>query len=454
MTTGCEWKKIVTFSLPILLGNLLQQLYNTVDGIVVGNYVSQDALAAVGSCGALAMLFLAACIGLGSGCAVLVSQLFGARLMEDVRRAASTIMTLLGALGALAAVLGFVFSRALLSGLLGVTDEGGVLDMAVTYFSIYSLGLTFQFFYNAVAYILRALGDSRAILWFMCVAAVMNAALDLLFVISFGWEVMGVAVATVISQGVCVAFSVAYMVKRYPLFRYRRREFVFDRKMGVLALRLGLPAMLQQCIISFGNICLQRLVNGFGKSFMAAYTVGIRIENYLFIPVLSINNGMATFTGQNVGAGEPERIKRGLSSATAVSVGVTLALAALVYVFAPEVARLFGVKGESLAMSDDMLHFMTLCFPLFALYLPVMGLLQGSGDTLWSAACSLSSLLVRVIMSYALVLELGFGYQSVWYSLPFGWGLGCVIAWLRYWSGRWRTKAVAGRSVPEEETDL
>jgi Na+-driven multidrug efflux pump len=169
-----------------MIGQFLQQLYNTVDGVVVGNFVSQEALAAVGGCGSLTMALLAVCFGMGNGCAVLVSQLYGARREEELRRSASTVLIMMGILGILISVLGFLLARPLLSGIMNIKDPS-VLEMAVDYFAIYCLGLVFQYFYNAIAFVLRAVGDSRATLYFLCVTAFMNLGLDLLFVIVFGW---------------------------------------------------------------------------------------------------------------------------------------------------------------------------------------------------------------------------------------------------------------------------
>jgi putative MATE family efflux protein len=453
MTTGSEWKRIVLFSLPIMIGQFLQQLYNTVDGVVVGNFVSQEALAAVGGCGSLTMALLAVCFGMGNGCAVLVSQLYGARRDEELRRSASTVLIMMGVLGILISVLGFFLARPLLSGIMNIKDPS-VLEMAVDYFAIYCLGLVFQYFYNAIAFVLRAVGDSRATLYFLCVTAFMNLGLDLLFVIVFGWGVIGAAVATVLSQLACVLFSYIYMVRKYPIFRYSRKEFVFDKELGLTCIKLGIPATLQQCIISFGNVFLQRLVNGFGTNLMAAYTVGIRIENYIFVPILALNGGVATFTGQNIGAEKQERAKRGLGYSLITSVCVTVLISALVYVFAAPISRLFGVEEKALEMAVEMLRFMSLFFAIFSLYLPTTGFLQGAGDVGFTSICSLVTLTVRVGITYMLVLALGFGYQAIWYTLPVGWVIGIIMVFCRYYRGGWKDKAVVRKQYPNEEPAL
>lgn len=235
MTVGSAWKELLFFSIPIMLGQFLQQLYNTVDSIVVSRYggetqeICNAMFAAVGSCTSLIFLFLAISMGLANGGGVLVSQLYGARRETELRRAASTLLITQTALGAVLAVAGCLGAEALVVGLMRVTDEAS-RGYAIEYFAIYAVGLVFQYVYNAVAGLLRAVGDSRASMYFLIVSALLNTVLDLWFVISFGWGVMGVAVATVIAQAVCAVFSIFYMFRRYPIFRFGRGSSFSTRR--------------------------------------------------------------------------------------------------------------------------------------------------------------------------------------------------------------------------------
>jgi putative MATE family efflux protein len=453
MTTGPEWKQIVLFSLPIMIGQFLQQLYNTVDGIVVGNFVSQDALAAVGGCASLTMAYLAVCMGMGNGCAVLIAQLFGAKRYGDLRRAASTVLIMLGGLGLAFSVLGVLLAKPLLRDAMNIQDPA-VLRMAVSYFSIYAVGLVFQYLYNAVAFVLRAVGDSRATLYFLCITAGLNLGLDLLFVIVFGWGVVGAAAATILAQLVCVVFSYVYMIKEYPIFAFKRREFVFDKALGRKCVKLGVPTTVQQCIISFGNVFLQRLVNGFGTELMAAYSVGIRIQGYIFIPIFALNGGIATFTGQNIGAGKPDRVRRGMKYTLITSLIVTVAVSLLVSAFAEPVARLFGVEERALEMSIEMLRFICRYFIVFSLYMPTGGVLQGSGDVVFVSISSLVNLGIRVGLAYALVFVFHYGYASVWSTMPVGWAAGLIMSYARFYSGKWKNKAVVRTAQPGEELTI
>ena len=407
MTVGSEWKKILLFALPIMAGQFLQQLYNTVDGIVVGNFVSEAALGAVGACTTLALLFLAFSTGFGNGCGIMISQLFGAGRMDQVKRAVATGMILMGAMGALTMVIGWFGARWLVVHLLNIQDPH-LIDLSVSYFSIYALGLVFTFLYNCVASILRAVGDSKATLYFLCVSATMNLVLDILFVAVFRMGVAGAAVATVISQIACVAVCLVYMFVKYPMFRFGKGEFRFDPALGKLCLELGVPMSLQMAIVSCGNLLMQRLVNYFGETTMAAFTCGLRIENYCMVPAMGFNSAMSMFTGQNIGAGRPDRIQRGWKAAVTMAVLVTFVIAAALFAGAYPMSALFG------------------------------------GDALYASMCSLSTLGVRVALAYTLVFFFDFDYHVLWRCIPIGWLLAMTLALHYFLTGKWKHKSVIG----------
>ncbi len=441
MTTGTEWKHILLFSLPIMAGNLLQQLYNTVDGIVVGNFVSQNALAATGTAGTLAFIFLAFAIGFGNGSGIMIAQLFGAQQYKELKSAVSTSLILLVGMGAFFTLFGCLLARPLLHGLMNV-PEGEVLDLAVIYFAIYSIGFVLQFIYNAVASILRAVGDSKATLYFLVVSSVVNLVLDLLFVIAFHWGVAGAAIATVLSQLGSAAVSVVYMVKKYPIFRFGKGEFTFHMDKCRLCLKLGIPTTIQQSIVSFGNVFIQRLVNSFGEAVMAAFTVGTRIENYLFVPAIGFNVGASTFTAQNIGAGNLERVRRGCRSTVALTFSVAVVLELLSYLFAVPLSTLFGVDGAALTYSVAYVRFLAFFFWTFSLYMVFTGVLQGSGDVITTMICSMVALGVRVFLSYVLVNGFGVGCSAIWKAMPIGWGSALIIASIRFFTGGWKEKGI------------
>jgi putative MATE family efflux protein len=317
-----------------------------------------------------------------------------------------------------------------------------VLDMTVLYFRIYASGLVFQFSYNVVAAVLRSVGDSKATLYFLVISSVIDIGLDLVFVPVFGWGVAGSAISDVIAEFVSMVASIVYMFKKYPVFRFKLRELVFEKEKCGICLKLGIPSTIQYCVISVGNGVIQRLVNTFGRVTMSAFTVGVKIENYVMLPITTLSTGMATFTGQNIGAGKLDRVKRGWRGVLIMALGISTLVSACTYIFAVPLSRLFGVSGDTLGQSVEYIHFMAFCFPMLALYMTNMGVLQGSGDTIYATFCSLSTIVVRAIAAFIMVYSLGVGYSFIWKSVPIGWLFCGVFALTRYLSGAWRKKAI------------
>ena len=443
MTVGSEWKKILFFAMPIMAGQFLQQLYNTVDGIVVGNYVGEAALGAVGACTTLALLFLAFSTGFGNGCGVMIAQLFGAGRMTEVKRAVATGLILLTAIGLAASLIGYFGAQWMVCNVLNITQPT-LQQMATDYFALYSIGLVFTFQYNCVASILRAVGDSKATLYFLCVSATINLALDILFVAKFQWGVAGAAVATVVSQILCVVVCFVYMFAKYPMFRFRKGEFRFDPALGKLCLELGLPMSLQMAIVSCGNVLMQRLVNHFGETTMAAFTCGLRIENYAMVPAMGFNSAMSMFTGQNIGAGKLNRIERGWRSAVIMAMAVTFVIATVLFVGAYPLSAMFGVDGEAQLQAVDYIRFVSYMMLLFSVYLTTNGVVQGSGDALYASICSLSTLGIRVALSYALVFFFNFDYHVLWRCIPIGWLFALALALHYFFKGKWKNKSIIG----------
>ena len=456
MTEGKEWKQILLFALPLMMGNLLQQLYNTVDGIIVGNFVGADALASVGTCTSLTMLFVAIAIGLSAGCSIVVSQYFGAKQLDEMRRAVSTSIIMLVVIGLVLSVVGSLATRPLLRYVLNV--DARYLEDAVTYFGIYAMGLVFQFTYNIFAAILRSLGDSKATLYFLLVSSVVNIALDLLFVCVFEWSVAGAAIATVIAQCVSAVVCVIYMFKKHPILCYGKGEFRFHKDKFALALRLGIPTMFHQCVVSFGHVAIQRLINTFEVThlgLMAGYTAAVRIENFVLIPVFAFNMGMATFTGQNMGAGRFDRVKRGFWRTAGMGVLCCFVLGFASAIAGDPLVRLFGLsEGGGLEYGLEYIHFVAPTFMIFCVYMVLSGVIQGAGDVLWSTTASVSSLVFRTVMAYILAFCTPISYSAAWVSIPMGWIWSLLILGYRYRSGGWKTKAVAHRTDTESSEEV
>ena len=438
MTEGIEWKLILLFTLPLMAGNLLQQLYNTVDGIIVGNLVGETALAAVGTCAPLTMLFTAIALGMSNGAAVVLSQFYGAGRMDEMKKTVASSLILLFSMGVALSVVGCALTGWLLRTILGVQDY--LRADAEVYFRIYALGLLAQFIYNIVSAILRSMGDSRATLYFLLVASVCNVLLDLLAVALLGWGVLGVAVATVISQILSAAVSVVYLFQRYPALRFQKGELRFDREKGILVLKMGIPSTLQQCVVSMGHMAIQRVINHFDIT--AGYTAATRIESFILIPIQGFFMGMATFTGQNLGAGKLERISRALARTILMSLVVVAAVIAIIYPFAPELVQVFGVTGDSGNVAVVYLRFVALAFAVFCVYFSINGVLQGSGDVVFTAFNTFSGLAIKVAFVYLVAYLTPVGMAAIWWGNLVSWIYSLVLSALRYRFGPWRSKCV------------
>ena len=447
MIEGNVALQVFLFTLPIMAGNFLQQLYNTVDGIVVGQFISESALAAVGTSAPVTVLYVALALGLSTGSGIIVAQYFGAGREKDLREAVSTSILMLFFFGLAFSVIGYFVTSPLMKYVLAVPEAE--LGMAVLYLRIYCVGLVFQFVYNIVAAVLRALGDSKATLYFLLVSSIANIILDIAFVAGLGMGVSGAALATVIAQAMSAIVSVIYMYKKYEVLRFSIHNLIFSKEKCLLALRMGIPTTLQQCAISGGNIVLQRLVNSFGVDFIAGYTVGTRLESYLVIPSLGFTAGLANFTGQNIGAGRLDRVKEGERKTLFMSFLFCLILVVLTLIFRVPLVSLFGVEGEALRMGISYLLLASPCFLLFSIYQAACGVLQGAGDVMWTMFFSLSSLVCRVIIAYAIAPVTG--YRSLPYAMLIAWIYVTLAAQFIYRRGKWKEKAVV--SLAEEQKE-
>ena len=443
MTAGAPWKHILRFMFLILCGSLLQQLYNTVDTIVVGNCVGQEALAAVGTTGTLVFMTLALAIGFSAGCGVIVAQHFGAGNDRAVREDASAGIVLLLGMGTLASIAGMALSRYAFSRLVAVPEK--ILEPTLLYYRIYCAGLVFQFGYNIIAAILRAVGDSAATLYFLLIAAILNIVLDLVFVSGFGWGVAGAAVATGISQATSLAAAWYYMARRYPVFRFRWRELCWRSAPARETLRLGAPIALQLVIVSLGLTLIQRAVNSFGAVMTASFTVGHRIELYLHLPCNALQATLATYTGQNIGAGRMDRVILGARQGVTTSVLLTAVISLPVWILADEFSRLFSLDAAAAAYCGAHLRAIALINVILAAYVPVFGVFQGNKHTGIPTVVALCALTLRVIVTYLWKDGPVFGASIIWWNGAFGFCAGCAVTWIYSLSGRWKSAGAVAR---------
>ena len=448
MTSGTPWKQILLFSLPVFIGLLLQQLYNTVDTIIVGNYASEAALSAVGTTGSLTFLFLAVANGFSTGAGVLTSQYYGAGRYEEMRKAGGVSVSLLIVMGAVATILGLIAGRTALTYLLAVPEN--FRDIAVTYFLVYCLGLIFQFGYNIVAALLRSVGDSKASMYFLLIASIVNIGLDLLFVAVFKMGAAGAAIATDISQALSCIAAFIYMYRKYPVFRFGREDFRLDGEIISQIARMGFPVTLQQMIAAFGILFIQRAVNGYGQSMTASFTVGSRIELYAQMPLNSFYMALATYVGQNIGAGNLDRVRKGARQTMLLSFIVTIIIAGLILVYSEQLIRLFGISDQAAELCRQHLKVTVMAFVLQSVYLPLFGVFQGAGDGFAITRTAAVALGIRVLTTYTLCYLPLFGYRIVWWNMMFGFIGGFIITWVHYLRGTWQNKRLFGQVASEE----
>lgn len=440
MTQGNSAKLILLFSLPIMAGNFLQQLYNTADSIIVGRFVSQSALASVGTCAPLTMLFIALAIGFSTGGSIIVSQYFGAQKMEDMRKSVATSLIMIFLIGLVLSVIGVSTSRVLLRDLLAVPESA--LEEAVIYMTIYCCGLVFQFTYNSVAAVLRSLGDSKATLYFLLISSVINIVLDLVLIVNFHMGVAGAALATIFSQFVSAVVSIVYMFKKYEMLRFAKGEFRMDREKLIKITKTGIVTTVQQCVVSMGHILIQRVINSFGTDLMTAVTAAGRVENYVLIPIFGFQAGMSTFTAQNVGAKQIDRVIEGYRRTLVMVVICCAAVVALIMIAAKPLIGIFGVEGRAMELGIQYLHCLTPFFVLFGFYMCTAALLQGSGDVIYAMLCTMLSLFLRIVLTYLLAYNTPLEYTAIWWAQATGWFLCSGMAFVRFKLGTWKKKSL------------
>ena len=331
LLNGSPGKNLLLFALPMILGNLFQQFYNMADSMIVGNFVGEESLAAVGASYALTNVFIMIAIGGGNGASVITSQYLGAKNYNRMKTSISTALISFLVLSLLLGGFGFAYNGEILRRL--QTPEN-VLDQARLYLGIYFLGMPFLFMYNVLAAIFNAMGDSRTPLYLLIFSSVLNVGLDILSVTVFGMGVDGVAIATVVAQGVSACISFFLLMRKLRGYRSERAEgerfAFFDPRMLWSGTRVAVPSILQQSIVSIGMLLVQSVVNSFGSPALAGYSAGSRIESLCIVPMIATGNAVSTFTAQNIGAGKVERVKQGYRASYAIVIGFAAAIAAVV----------------------------------------------------------------------------------------------------------------------------
>ena len=443
LTEGKPLKLLFFFALPMVIGNFFQQLYNMVDSMVVGKFVGEDALAAVGSSFPVVFLAVAIAAGLSMGCTVVISQLFGAGQIREMKTTISTALIALGVIGLAIMAAGELAAGPLLK-LLG-TDADIMAD-SLTYLRIYFDGAVFLFLYNTLNGIYNALGDSNTPLKFLMVSALTNIGLDLLFVIRFHMGVAGVAWATLIAQGLCAVVSFFVLIKRMkdmesePAAADKKFAF-FEANAARRIARVGVPSMLQQSIVSLSMMFMQGLVNSYGKVFVAGYTAATKIDTLAMMPNMNFSNAMSSYTAQNIGAGKDKRVVQGYKACLLMVLIFSLIITGIIYLFGPQLLSLFlnsGSEGSAMGYGLRYMKTVSVFYVLMGLMFVGNGLLRGAGDMGAFMLSSMSNLFSRVAIAYLLAHFIG--SSAIWWSIPIGWGIGAIFSFIRVQSGKWKLK--------------
>jgi putative MATE family efflux protein len=441
MTKGSETKHILVFAIPLFIGNIFQQLYNMVDAIVVGKFVGKDALAAVGTSFPAMFILVAMVMGLSMGASIIISQLYGAGDYEKVKRAVSTTYIFLLICAVVITFVGLLTSHGLLK-LLQTPDE--VINDSVIYLKIIFTGMVFMFIYNTLSAILRALGDSKTPLYFLIIASLLNIGLDILFVTVFNMGVEGVAWATVISQAVSATLCIIYVYAKVEFLRIHPKDMVFDKELFIKSVKLGIPASIQQTVVSVSMMALQGLVNSYGVVTMAAYTAASKIDSIAMMPIMNLGLATSTFTAQNIGAGEVERVKRGYRRSLLIITICCIVTSAVILLFGSNLMSIFidSKDYEVIAQGNEYITVVSFFYILMGLMFVTNGVLRGSGDMAVSMASTITSLGTRIIAAYILSAIPTIGYKGIWWSIPIGWAIGTTITMIRYRSDKWIEKRV------------
>lgn len=438
MTEGNEAGHILRFTLPLLAGNLLQQTYNIADTMIVGRYLGDHALAAVGATSSITYLFYTLCLGLAIGAGIIIAQFFGAHKSDKVKAAVFNSAVVAAVFGIVISIVSVILTRPVLEFL---RIPGGLIDLSVSYMRIACGGTLAVVAYNWINAVMRSMGDSKTPLIFLGVASILNVALDLLFVVTFQWGVQGAAAATVIAQGVSAAASILYAFSRNKNIQLHRENMRLDRNIIVRCIKTGLPIAAQNGLISISMVAIQSVTNTFGQNVMAAYTVSMRIEQFVQQPFTSLNAAASTFTGQNTGAGKRERVIKGLHVALKISTIFAIIVMVLFFIFGEALVGCFVSNKEVIHIGARALWMTSTCYVFLGMIHTIRGFLNGAGDTGYALANGLAEVICRVGLSYTITKIAVIGYWGIWITTCITWFVTAMVSLIRYLQGKWKEKS-------------
>ena len=434
MTEGGIFKNLLFFAAPLILGNLLQQMYNAVDSIIVGNYVGSNALAAVGAGASLIYLLIAFSLGASVGAGVIVSQYLGAKEKEGVHKAVHTAMTISIILGLILTAGGILFSRKLL---VMMNTPAEILDDAACYLRIYSYGLIFNVVYNMAAGILNAAGNSRRSLMYLAAAAVVNIFMDLLLIAGLKIGVAGAAIATNFSQAISCILALWFLFRVPADYRISLKSLRIHKAMALRIIQIGLPTGIQNMVISFSNILIQASINQYGATAVAGFSAYLKIDGFNILPVLSFSMAITTFIGQNYGAGKYDRMKKGMWVTLFMGIVYTVLTGILLLTFSGQIMRLFSEDLGVIAYGQTAMRYFCPFYWILAILHSLAGTVRGTGKSIPPMVVLLVSLCLFRIVWIQLVLPYYTSIEGIFILYPVSWLVGAVLMILYTWKGKW-----------------
>ena len=446
MTVGSPWKSIAMFSIPMIIGNVAQQLYSTVDSIIVGKYVGDNALAAVGSAMPVLNMLYVLFIGISAGVGIMVAQYFGAKSREDLSETIGNCITITALCSLFIALLSIIIVRPMLEML---NTPASIMEWCNSYLLISMIGGAGMAFYNILSGILRGMGDSFSALVYLLVATAINVVLDIVFVAGLGLEVPGVALATVIAQAVSALLCLRKLTKMGNVFELNLERLKPKERYVKQIVSLGLPSGITQAIFSSAMIIVQSLTNSFGEMFIAANVIVMRVDGFAMMPNFSFGTAMTTYAGQNIGAGKIERVTKGAKQGTLMAVGCSATITAIILLFGKYLMGIFTDTAELVEMSRYLMGILAVGYIAMAVTQSLSGVMRGAGDTVTPMWISLfTTVIVRVPIAYGISFltrtpELPFGrFECIQISLLASWVIGAVLTAIFYSKGKWKNKAI------------
>ncbi|BCN30092.1 MATE family efflux transporter [Anaeromicropila herbilytica] len=439
MTEGNVVSLLVKFSLPMLIGNIFQQFYNIIDSIIVGKFVSVNAFAAVGATGSLNFLFFSVCLGMSVGIGILISQYFGAKNDEYVKRTIANSVYIIAVIGVIMSALGIILARPILE-IMQTPPE--IIDDAVIFMQVTSAGTIGVAAYNALASILRALGDSKTPLFFLVMACIVNVILDFIFVLGFDLEVFGVALATAISQALSALGCFIFAVRKNPYFRIEKEYRRANRELIKKCIRIGVPVAVQNSMIAISCIALQCVVNGFGKNVVGAFSATNRIEQLVQQPFNSLGVALSTFAGQNMGAGKVKRVKEGYHKSFIIIAVFSVLMLIAAQLGARYIMQLFVNDEEVITLGANALRITSYFYITLGMIHITRGLLNGVGDATYAMVNGFIEVIGRVGFAPLLVNIAFIGVWGTWLTSGLTWFITGFASFIRYKQGKWEYKSL------------